>query len=622
MLECRAELLHRCADPLPEYCGLPKHWRVMVETDQTHCERCGQGLRRQWRRTRFPIGLALGQPELIHRHKQCPVCKQVYGCEKMAELVPAHSNYAYDLIVEVGLARFRSHLQAHEIQDRLESRFGLHVPLTTVAHLGDRFLKGFAGVHEAFASELKDWFHHHRGGYVLHLDGTCEAGTCVVFVAVDGESQLTLFAAKIPSENPDDIKAFLTKCVGLFGRPLATVRDLSEHIRLARDAVLKGVPDFVCEYHLLANIGLRLCQKHRQALSTRLRHHGLRAHLTATRQSLKSRSKGQEPIPAQAYEAFLRDPTQGLDAPLTHVRRLLVFTLIRWIEDCVVELRGEYFPFDQPELVFYRRCREMFDWLDRFLRSCKLKPAATRPLRSLRAALAPTREDSEMGAAAHRLQSAFASFQELRTTLRLHSPDRASLLRQHAPEALTVAQARQHDHDLKKYRRALDVAMKDKRHPEGADDATIVAKQLDKYWDRLLARVITPPGAHTPVVVKRTNGPSEHKFARQKRHWRRQSGNKKLRKRLQACDAAELLLDNLRNETYIEIVYDGSLDHMAQRFAEHWPDMGERDPQELAKANVEKNDPARACPLHVRKQILRSPDFLRMIASALSTLGQ
>jgi len=538
----------------------------------------------------------------------------------MAEFVPPHGNYAYDLVVEVGLAWFRNHLQAHEIQDRLESRFGLHVPLTTVGHLSDRFLKGFAAVHEAFASELKDWFRRQRGGYVLHLDGTCEAGTSVVFVAVDGESQLTLFATKIPSENPDDIQAFLKECVRLFARPLATVRDLSEHIRIARDAVLKRVPDFVCEYHLLANIGLRLCQKHRQALSGRLRHHGLRAHLSSTRQSLKSRSKDQEPIPAPVYEAFLRDPTRGLDATPTHVRRLLVFTLIRWIEDCVVELRGEYFPFDQPELVFYRRCRKMFDWLNRFLRSSKLKPAATRPLRSLRDALAPTREDSEMIEAAHRLESAFGSFQDLRAALGLHQPDRASLLRQHAPEALTVRQARQHDQDLKKYRKDLDAVITHKPHSERAEDATIIAKQLDKYWDRLLGRVITPRGAHKPVVVKRTNAPSEHKFARHKRHWRRQSGNKKLRKRLQACDPAELLLDNLYNDTYLEIVYGGSLDHMAQRFAEHWPDVDEKDPHKQANANVD--DPASARRLHVRKQILRSPGFLRMMASALSTLGE
>jgi hypothetical protein len=65
---------------------------------------------------RYPVGILLGQPLLKHYIKKCPVCKREYPYEELDALVPPHGNYCYDIIIEVGMARFRNHCQNKEIQ--------------------------------------------------------------------------------------------------------------------------------------------------------------------------------------------------------------------------------------------------------------------------------------------------------------------------------------------------------------------------------------------------------------------------------------------------------------------------------------------------------------------------
>lgn len=570
----------------------------------------------------------LGEPELKHRLKRCPRCARVYPCEKLDTVLPPGGTYAYDVIAEVGRARSLEYLQAHEIQARMVSGFQLQIPKSTVPYLVIRFLIAIGTVQEAYAPSLKEWFRRKHGGYVLHLDGTCEGGTRVIFIAVDGESNLTLFSLKIRSEGPEDVKRFLRKCIRLFGRPLATVRDLSKNIQAARNEVLKNVPDFICEYHLLLNIGKRLCKGPRQALDQRLRHHGIRTWLTSARSRLMSRAKALPPISQDAYEAFLKDPTEHLDANPTQLRRLLVFTLIKWIEDYAVELNGEYFPFDQPELLFYKRCRELYDWLDKLLKSCKFTGNDRRVLENLRHTLAPTRKDPELVHAACQLQTASESFDEARHVFRLEKPNGGSVLRQHAPREFTVEELRERDRNLKKYRKQRDEVMRDASQPDRARHAKIIAGQFDKYRDGFLGRFLWPKGRKTPLVVSRTNYPAEHKFGRRKRGWRRQSGNKKLAKRLDACHEAELLVDNLWDQEYLDMVYDGSLDNMPKRFAEHWSDivkgglLDEEDENAEDAEDADNADSSGQARLHVRKQVLRLPNFLQMMDSAISSLAK
>ena len=42
---------------------------------------------------------------------------------------------------------------------------------------------------------------------------------------------------------------------------------------------------------------------------------------------------------------------------------MVAYLLLRWLEDYGADLHGEYFPFDLPSLAFYRRGRQVYDWL-------------------------------------------------------------------------------------------------------------------------------------------------------------------------------------------------------------------------------------------------------------------
>lgn len=64
------------------------------------------------------------------------------------------------------------------------------------------------------------------------LDGTCELGTDVLFSLFDELSGLVLVTGRMKGENTAEIKALVDRCIKLFGMPLATVRDLSNDIRL------------------------------------------------------------------------------------------------------------------------------------------------------------------------------------------------------------------------------------------------------------------------------------------------------------------------------------------------------------------------------------------------------
>ena len=221
----------------------------------TVCEVCGGPLRRQRSSTRYPLGVMLGEPRVRYVEKKCVRCGKVYRPETYHQLVPPQGNYAFDLIVAVGLARFRQHRQNGEIQAEL------HSPLRTLRCPPPRSTSwptpswtALAATHQARAPQLRKRLEE-DGGYVLHVDGTCEPGTDTVFNAVAGNRGWTLAGAKMSGEDVKQIAGLLRRCVESFGTPLALVRDLSPQIEAAGKEALPGVLDLICHYHFLENVG-------------------------------------------------------------------------------------------------------------------------------------------------------------------------------------------------------------------------------------------------------------------------------------------------------------------------------------------------------------------------------
>ena len=318
----------------------------------------------------------LGEPQVRYVEKKCVRCGKIYRPETYHQLVPPQGNYAFDLIVAVGLARFREHRQNGEIQAELRARYGLRLPSSTINELAHTFLDCLAASHQARAPQLRKRLEE-DGGYVLHVDGTCEPGTDTVFNAVAGNRGWTLAGAKMSGEDVQQIAGLLRRCVESFGTPLALVRDLSPQIESAGKKALPGVLDLICHYHFLENVGNKLQEKPHAKLTAALRRLNVQSALRSLRKELVRCSKQKGCLSSQQVAQYLQTPQLPADLEPLQARRTATYLLLRWLEDYGADLCGEYFPFDLPSLAFYRRGCEIYDWL------VKLTAAADFPRKEL-----------------------------------------------------------------------------------------------------------------------------------------------------------------------------------------------------------------------------------------------
>ncbi|RLG69563.1 MAG: hypothetical protein DRO11_07580 [Methanobacteriota archaeon] len=442
----------------------------------------------------------------------------------------------------------------------------------------------------------------------MHLDGTCEPQSPVIFVGMDKSTNLVLLSAKMPTENVAQITRLLRECVQMFGEPVSVVRDMSRNIHLALQAVLPNTPDFICHYHFLLDVGEHLCKRPYAELARLLKKHKLKASLTAFRKDLVKRINAGSHIPHAAMQELLDNPSDPEHFKLdrTQMRRFIALMLTCWLNDYVSELRGEYFPFDLPWLQFYKRCVKMYRLVDRLLRFEVQPSEDTQLLHTLRRILAPTCCDKETVAAARRLEQAATIFRQLRKALRLTTREGTSLVRQHLPAH------NDEDHDvvrsLSQFRDRLQRIMDESPKSERAKYARVVVQHLDKYRDKLFVREVTLPDGKTTVYIPRTNNAPEHLFGKTKQGWRRRTGTKRLSRHIQGAPAEELLVANLDNKAYVDIVYDGQLSNMAQKFAESYDAATQI---REARERQREQDQTR-----VRKTLIRDADFLRKIFEA------
>jgi len=541
-----------------------------VTTSREVCDHCDNSrLRSQRIARRYPVGILLGRPVLRHHIKKCPVCSREYPYEHLNVLVPPHGNYVYDIIIEVGLRRFQSHRQNQEIQKEIENRYGLVLPESSINELADRFLDYFAAVHYAKASVIGQMLND-SGGYVSHFDGTCEVGTDIFFTAIDEISGIVLLTSRMPTENINDIKDLLKECRKLFGVPLATMRDLSNNIALARNEVFDNdnVPDLICQYHFLENVGKALFKKTYQELTALLRRMRIRPGLKSLRNGLVKRSKKEPSILEKQFNEFLKGSHKQLQLDNVLLRKHLTYFILRWLDDYCSELKGEYFPFDQPSLVFYRRGVKLCDLLEQLLASSNsIKDRERKTLSSILRVLRPLKIDETLVSLAHRLEKQVSIFEELRGILRFNRPDGKSILRQHPPPS-TIKDASQTAERLNRFRRQLQTR-RTVNDPDIVSSSKILIDYLDKYSDKLAGHLVALKGSNQLLLLARTNNISEQHFSNTKIGWRRKLGTKKLTRHLQAARHEEFLVANLDQQDYINVVYDGSLDNMTSYFARY-----------------------------------------------------
>jgi len=119
--------------------------------------------------------VAIEQQGYCPHHSALPPARS----EELRRIVAPGCNIAYDVIAHIGLARFVECRQCEEIQSELSRQQAIDVPVRTISELTQKFVAYFQVVHQQSIHLLRKEMDK-RGGYILHIDGTCEEGSSVL----------------------------------------------------------------------------------------------------------------------------------------------------------------------------------------------------------------------------------------------------------------------------------------------------------------------------------------------------------------------------------------------------------------------------------------------------------
>lgn len=198
----------------------------------------------------------------------CPNGHVTFRSEQLRNLVPKGATFGFDVMVEVGFALFVRCRGNQEVMAELAAK-NVFISEREISYLGRKFVIYLALAHRQSRSVLRKFFKG-RGGYILHVDGTCEGDSPNLFCGLDGLSELVLDTIKISSEKKEKLVPFFRGIKAQYGEPTALVHDMGKGIVNAVEEVFPETPDFICHFHFLRDIGKDLLADEYRAFQKRL----------------------------------------------------------------------------------------------------------------------------------------------------------------------------------------------------------------------------------------------------------------------------------------------------------------------------------------------------------------
>ena len=126
--------------------------------------------------------------------------------------------------IAIGILRWIMDYQRSEIKILMESH-GIEISTGEISNLSREFLLRVYCIHRKHMCDIR------AENYILHVDGTGESGSEIVFMAKDGLTGITLDATNMPSESSIFISPFLKGIRNIFGDPAAVLRDMKNAIK-------------------------------------------------------------------------------------------------------------------------------------------------------------------------------------------------------------------------------------------------------------------------------------------------------------------------------------------------------------------------------------------------------
>jgi hypothetical protein len=568
-------------------------------SDQTVCPDCQSPLQVYKTQDRTVRLLDLGCLTAHETLLFCGRCQNpaVYACLDLSQLVPAGCTVGYDVLVWVGQALFLHSHRAEDIVAELAARH-VHLSLSEVGYLGKKFVVYLALAHRQAAPQLQAAMRA-QGGYILHLDGTCEAGGPMLMGSLDSISQIVLGSVKVPSEKGEQLSPFLQQIKARYGAPLAAVHDMGAGILAAVQEVFPNVPDFICHFHFLRDLGKDLLESDYDAIRQRLRKHGLSEKLRRQARQLKE-ALDQQPDWVQSF----CQNVQGGCVPTAQLESLplrCAYSLIQWALAGKAEAEGYGFPFDRPHVEFAKRLRVLGQRLEQ-IKDIHLRGTwqDNKPLLRLSCQLKHLTADEGLQRLLASIEEKIKVFDQLRSAMRIAEIDGTAGLNSGSdPVALGPIQKA-----VEQFRQEVT------SRPDYASNPgwKAMIAQIDKYREKLFADPITVQTARGPLVIQpqRTNNLMERLFRDFRRGARRRTGQNSISPLLQGMIADTLLVRNLDNPAYLKILLQGKAT-LEERFAQIDAETVRKELQ-AAHASLEK------VPSQIRK-LIAIPTFLETVAS-------
>ncbi|MBC8549386.1 MAG: transposase [Candidatus Brocadiales bacterium] len=542
-----------------------------------HAKRlCGCGKATTIRNTREKTVITgdIGKFKAIEIQTYCKHCDTIYRSEELRQLTPHGGKYGFDIIEYIGKELFLHCRSERSIQTELGRR-NIPISLRKISFLGKRFIIYLALAHRESQEELRSYIKS-KGGYILHMDGTCEGGSPHLFSCIDEISNIVLGNRKMPTEDSKYIVPLLKALKAAYGIPIALVHDMGAAILKAVSEVFPDIPDYICHFHFLRNLGKDLFDFEYRSIRRYTRSFNVHAKLNKAAKQLDTIIRGDKKL-SDSLELYLNNKTSQRHED-DFDPRLTAYLLMSWILEYSSVSNGFGFPFDQPHLEFYLRLQEAYP----LLKQLKENGVKLIPLDVVRKTLA----DSALNNLVQRIQEKISIFEELRTLMRIARPENNQGLNDDGDEDIQTIEGL-----VKKFRHSqkiVSLASNDISYQK-------MIKQIDKYWDKLFAAPIeieTPIGKII-ILPQRTNNIMEQAFRFLKRDARRKNGQHSLTKTLKGMLADTTLLRNLSNPDYVAILLKGKKD-LANRFADI-------DIQQVQKEEKENEQRWRKYPKKMRK---------------------
>jgi len=448
-------------------------------------------------------------------------------------------------MVYAGKALFLRHRNEEEVVGEL-AKANIQISPREVSLLGRKFIIYLAIAHQQATPNITADMQS-RGGYICHLDATCEGSDPLLMSSIDSLSDIVLGNVKLPAEDAEHVMAFLERIKKDFGIPLALVHDMAKGILKAVATVFPGVPDFICHFHFLRDIGKDILGADYDILRKRLSHHRISAKLRRLAKGLKS-DIDHHPELIQAMHSGIQEAALPSDR-LEFVPLISVYTSIQWALRGKDEGHGYGFPFDRPHLAFAERLRRLEAQVEE-LKDIHLRGQwrDNRPYFKLHIALKPIMQDKALWKAVADIEEHITVFEKLRCAMRI-APTTG---RRGLNDQAETCHIRTIEGRVKNFRDSLICS---KNYSQNRALKKMV-EQIDMYWEKLFADpicVATPTGTLL-IQPQRTNNILEQFFRSLKRANRRRTGNATTSRMLRTILAETPLIRNLNNRHYMKLL--------------------------------------------------------------------